>query len=327
MSAKKRLNRLSAYLRSNRGRLFFHILYSVGASVVIIGALAKILHMSWGNILLIIGMVTEAIVFFLSAFDVDQIDYDYADGATAASAGGVAIIGGGNLGGDSSKATIATGSSAGASVAGSGGTTIIGGGGVIGGGAIGGVVSGGSGSSGVAAASSAGAVSAGGGVAYNPSNFSPEYVENMGNAAKELEGFGKTMTSLNEVSQALLATYQQISEGTNGLTQTSAGFSDNVKVLNENIDSINSIFESQMQSIKDQINTIKYINGSLERIKSLYDNTVIDSDAFRIENERMTRQIQELNRVYARLLQAMNVGGGYNQGGGYGQGGGYNPPL
>lgn len=305
MSAKKRLNKLSAYLASKKGRLFFHILYSVGASVVIIGALAKILHMPFGDILLIIGMVTEACVFFLSAFDVDQIDLE---DDNAVVSGGVAVIGGAvGTGGIEGQTGVASGSVVGS------GTTIIGGGGVIGGVA-----------SGVAAAVG-GNVARGGSSSYDSANFSPEYVESMDSAAKELQDFGKTMTSLNQVSQSLLNAYQQITEGTQGLSSTSNGFSENVKVLNENIDSMNAVFASQMDSIKDQINTIKYINGSLERIKSLYDNTVIDSDAFRVENERMTRQIQELNRVYARLLQAMNVGG--YQGGGYGQGGGYNPPL
>lgn len=305
MSAKKRLNKLSAYLASKKGRLFFHILYSVGASVVIIGALAKILHMPFGDILLIIGMVTEACVFFLSAFDVDQIDLQ---DDTPVASGGVAVIGG-SVGTDAVEGQTNVASSG--SVVG-GGTTIIGGSGVIGGLA-----------SGVAAAVG-GNVDRGGSSSYDSANFSPEYVESMDSAAKELQDFGKTMTSLNQVSQSLLNAYQQITEGTQGLSTTSNGFSENVKILNENIDNMNAIFASQMDSIKDQINTIKYINGSLERIKSLYDNTVIDSDAFRIENERMTRQIQELNRVYARLLQAMNVGG-YQ--GGYGQGGGYNPSL
>lgn len=310
MSAKKRLNKLSAYLGSKRGRLFFHVLYSVGASVVIIGALAKILHLPFGNALLFIGMVTEAAVFFLSAFDVDQIDLG--DDTVASGVGGVVIAGGAGVVDGSSP------SGKGGAVVG-GGTTIIGGGGVIGGTTV---VGGGSPSGAVAAVG--GAVVSGGGTSYNSGNYSPEYVENMDSAAKELQDFSKTMTSLNQVSQSLLSAYQNITEGTQGLSTTSNGFSENVKVLNENIDSMNAIFASQMDSIKDQINTVKYINGSLERIKSLYDNTVIDSDAFRIENERMTRQIQELNRVYARLLQAMNVGG--YQGGGYGQGG-YNPPL
>lgn len=290
MSKTKKPNRLSSFLASSRGRQLFHVLYSVGAAIVILGALAKITHMPMGNILLTIGMVVEAFVFFISAFDVDQVDY--ADAGTAVG-GGIAVVGGsGAIGGGS--------------------TTGVTQGGTVGNGVQGGVVIAGGG--GYAASGVPGTVGT-----FDPSTVSPEYVEQMDGAAKGMAEFGGVMTSLNEMSQTLLNSCKQITESTDDVS----GFSANMKTLNENIMNINAVYESQFKSITDQINTIQYINESLSRIKSLYDNTVMDSNAFRIENERMTRQIQELNKVYARLLQAMNVGGGYNQGGGY-PGGGYN---
>jgi len=60
---------------------FFHMAYSIGASVVIVGALFKILHMSigplTGGILLMIGLGTEAAIFFLSAFEPIPEDLDW----------------------------------------------------------------------------------------------------------------------------------------------------------------------------------------------------------------------------------------------------------
>lgn len=56
-----------------RGQRIFNILYSVGASIVILGALFKILHAYGADIMLIVGMGTEAIIFFLSAFDEEQM--------------------------------------------------------------------------------------------------------------------------------------------------------------------------------------------------------------------------------------------------------------
>ena len=53
--------------------------YGMGAAVVIIGALMKITHFSFGfltgNLMLTIGLVTEAIIFALSAFDPPGEDY------------------------------------------------------------------------------------------------------------------------------------------------------------------------------------------------------------------------------------------------------------
>ena len=56
-----------------KGQRVFNILYSVGASVVILGALFKILHFDGADVMLIIGMGTEALIFFLSAFDEQQM--------------------------------------------------------------------------------------------------------------------------------------------------------------------------------------------------------------------------------------------------------------
>ncbi len=60
---------------------FFHMAYSIGASIVIVGALFKILHMSLGpltgGILLMIGLGVEAFIFFLSAFEPIQEDLDW----------------------------------------------------------------------------------------------------------------------------------------------------------------------------------------------------------------------------------------------------------
>jgi len=52
-------------------------LYGIGASVVIIGALFKINHYPGANILLIIGLGTEACIFFFSAFEPLHVEYDW----------------------------------------------------------------------------------------------------------------------------------------------------------------------------------------------------------------------------------------------------------
>jgi gliding motility-associated protein GldL len=51
--------------------------YGIGASVVIIGALFKILHWPGADIMLIVGLGTEAIIFFLSAFEPKHNDPDW----------------------------------------------------------------------------------------------------------------------------------------------------------------------------------------------------------------------------------------------------------
>lgn len=61
--------RLQKWMDSVPGQTFLNYAYSWGASVVIAGTLFKLTHLPGANIMLFLGMGTEIVVFFLSAFD------------------------------------------------------------------------------------------------------------------------------------------------------------------------------------------------------------------------------------------------------------------
>lgn len=65
-------------MASSKNRMkIMNMVYGLGASVVILGALFKIMHWPAGNLMLIIGLITEAIVFAVSAFEPvdDEVDW------------------------------------------------------------------------------------------------------------------------------------------------------------------------------------------------------------------------------------------------------------
>ena len=64
-------------VRSNGYKNFMAKLYGWGAAVVIIGALFKINHWPGGTVMLIIGMGTETVIFFLSAFEPPHVEFDW----------------------------------------------------------------------------------------------------------------------------------------------------------------------------------------------------------------------------------------------------------
>ena len=63
------VTRMQHWIDSVPGQTFLNYAYSWGASVVILGALFKLTHLPGGNLMLFLGMGTEAFVFFLQAFD------------------------------------------------------------------------------------------------------------------------------------------------------------------------------------------------------------------------------------------------------------------
>ncbi len=64
-------------VNSKRFKNFMSKLYGIGASVVIIGAMFKILHYPGADIMLVLGLTTEAVIFFFSAFEKPHEEYDW----------------------------------------------------------------------------------------------------------------------------------------------------------------------------------------------------------------------------------------------------------
>ncbi len=67
--------------QSKATKKLFNMAYGLGASIVIIGALFKILHWEFGplngGILLAVGLITEALIFAISAFEPIDDEYDW----------------------------------------------------------------------------------------------------------------------------------------------------------------------------------------------------------------------------------------------------------
>ncbi len=68
---------LNKIVQSRFFKNFMAKLYGIGASVVIVGALFKITHIPGANEMLFAGMLTEAIIFFFSAFEPPHVEPDW----------------------------------------------------------------------------------------------------------------------------------------------------------------------------------------------------------------------------------------------------------
>lgn len=287
-----KMNSLEIFLSSNSGKKLFNIFYSWGAAIVIIGAMFKIIHLPYANQILMIGMITEALVFFISGFDNSSGD--------SVSAGSGIIIGGATLNGDVSdtnNTTEATKSQKGKGGGSAGSVVIVGGGNIHSSDSIV--------PSGIASTTPDRVPSNTDQKVSAKTGNTPEYNQSISNTAQNLEDFSNTIQSLNEASQKLLTAYNQITE-TNG-------FVDNLATLNQNVSGLNDVFNAQLHTITEQMSAIRYINDSLNRMKNLYDGAIGDSYMFKEESAKMTKHIEALNNVYARLLQAMTTNNNPNQ--------------
>lgn len=65
------------FFESKAGKNVMAKMYGIGAAVVIVGALFKIMHWPGADVMLIVGLGTEALIFFVSAFEPPHQEPDW----------------------------------------------------------------------------------------------------------------------------------------------------------------------------------------------------------------------------------------------------------
>ena len=321
MSRFSLIARLQHWMDSVPGQTFMNYAYSWGAAVVILGTLFKLTHIPGANLMLFIGMGTEVFVFFISGFDrpfdakadteladdfvtLDELEELKEAASRAANidgapqvvpVGGTVVAGGPVSAGATVAAEGAVGS--GTVVGGGGGTVIIGGGGAPAGGTV--VIGGGAPVSGEGTT-----VVAGGDGVVGSAGLSAEDAANLAAAAQaaasaahigqDAQGLLTNAQAANapEVEDAIEAYVDQLQQLTEVLTrvreQASRMTQDSEEMVNLNrtLTGINTIYEMQLKSVSQQVGTIDQIND---------------------QTRRMASQIEELNGVYARMIEALTV--------------------
>ena len=68
---------LASFVSSKGYKNFMSKLYGIGAAVVIMGALFKIVHLPYANEMLMVGLTTEALIFFFSSFEPPHVEPDW----------------------------------------------------------------------------------------------------------------------------------------------------------------------------------------------------------------------------------------------------------
>lgn len=314
------------FLSSEKGKRYLNRAYSIGASFVVLGAMFKILHLGPADIVLGGSLVFEALVFFISAFERPSSEYNWEevfpvlksknplDRPDFTSGNGI------ENGSSSENASPVVGNFQGSPIAA---------GGYSGGGrgpiyASGGVSPEESTNIGLAAMG----LNVSEEDAKNLSNSiqklseaaeqiskmadltdaTQQYAEQITTVSQNLERFNTVTSSLSEVSDTLVNSCKAIS-GTDaeGSEDKTLGYVQQMEQLNEKLSGLNQFYDVHLNGLRSQMDTIHHINSGLNRIREMYDNSVMDSTAFRNENERMAQLLNQLNQVYARLLQAMTV--------------------
>lgn len=287
--------RLQKWMDSVPGQTFLNYAYSWGASIVILGTLFKLTHLPGANLMLFLGMGTEVLVFFLSAFDrpfdktadgrdipthiteeyleTGKVTYD----ANNSVAGSLPVSGSRPVSGDAvvveQPIVFAPGATASQGIASA-------------------ATSEGTASSPVSAAASSVSASSSddkdadvavqqpqSAAVQQPVAGSTAWVGGQQQITPEME---EAQNNYVEELKKLVETLEKVNEQSNRLTRDS----EEMENLNRTLTGISKVYEMQLKGASQQIGTIDQINE---------------------QSRKMAQQIEQLNKIYTRMIEAMTV--------------------
>lgn len=259
---------------SKSWKKFMAKMYGIGGAVVIIGALFKILHLNGAAIMLIVGLGTEAIIFFFSAFDPLHEDPDWSlvypelaedfDGEPAARG-----IGGGGSGLSSTQeldnmleeAKI--------------GPELI--------------------------------ESLGAGM--TKLSETTAHLNSMGDAAGASNELVDSMKTASDKVGELTDSYKEAANSLMGLQVSSeegSAYADNLAKVNSNLSALNSVYELQLNSARDnaEVNTAMFTN--IQELITNLNDSVEDTKRYKENISELSSNLESLNTIYGNMLNAMS---------------------
>ena len=315
---------MTELVQSSQWKKFMAKLYGWGASLVILGALFKLMHWPMASTMLIIGMSTETIIFFFSAFEPMHEEVDWTlvypelagiseDEDFTPEARKTTPSGGGGFGKldemlESADIKPELFEKLGKGLKNLNQTT------------------------------------------QNLMNVSDaaqatnQFVDNIQAASESVssmaESYGESAGKLNSSVEGLVESYRKSSEMVDESSRTVAeqfaqasdGFLNNYKEieekiqsnieliangnqtyseklesLNKNLSALNSVYELQMQNTNEHLKTSKNLFDELDGIMSNLKGSVDETNVYREELAKLNNNLAALNNVYGNMLSAMNI--------------------
>ena len=281
---------------------FFNFAYSIGAAIVIWGALFKILHLPMGNLLLTIGMGTEVLMFIITAFERPEKEYHWEDvfpildtgdpddrppfsGGSSVTINGD-ITGDGTVAGEEGAMPPEVPQDGEAQPAAHQGPITL------------------------PAAVGGATVVASPEVAATIAAMSAQEVKSVMGlpgstplSEEQTQSLSDSIAKMNNASDQL----SRMADLTEATPQNTNGYIEQMESLNRNVGGLNTIYEIQLKSISSQLESIDRVNRGLKDIRDMYEKSAAESARYCDETEKMARYMKQLNSVYEKMIKAMTV--------------------
>ena len=266
----------SRWYNSPGGQRLVGATYSIGASLVIIGALFKIQHWMFASELLTVGMLTEAVLFGIGVFEKPHKTYHWENMFPA-------------LVGDHAIEPVSMGNALPSSSLSQEDTKKL-----------------------EMGIKQLGETAGQLGDISKAASSSAVFAKNITEASDAAASFASKQKNLDVVSDGLFKSYQEIA-GT--LTTVSAGtktYAAKADALHNSMSAINSIYELELKNIEAQAQAINAQTGKvtaatsdMEKLFATVVATAKDMETYKQQTEKLAKQVSDLNNVYGNMLNAI----------------------
>jgi gliding motility-associated protein GldL len=298
---------LAELTQSSGWKNFMAKLYGIGASIVIVGALFKIQHWPYASVMLTVGLLIEAIIFFFSAFEPlhEEIDWSLVYPELA------------GIHGEETPEVESHGDKHhGAVSAGGGG---------------GGYISGGGGGAGSVALAKFDEM-------LEKAEITPElfqklgvgmkkFSESTGNinaigdvtaaSAKYMKTIDAANDSLGKLSDSYVATtkvindsgstYHNMADSFSAIEVGGKSYQQQLESLNKNLSALNSVYELQRKGADDHLKESDNLFKGIQGLMKDLTESAGDTKKYREQITKLNDNLSALNNVYGSMLSAMNV--------------------
>jgi gliding motility-associated protein GldL len=255
-----------SFFESKGAKRFLAMAYGIGAAIVIAGAMFKILHWPFANQMLTLGMSTEVLIFFISAFEPPHQDIDWS------------LVYPELAGEESTQHKKNTGSVSAqldkmlidAKVT----PDMIG-------------------SLGTGLKSLSENVNSMSNLA-NAATSTNHYTESVQKAAKSVEGLSSSYVKATEAMNTLTAS----SEG-------SKQYAEQVTKVTKNLSALNALYEVELQNTDSHIKNMSTFYSKLGNVLGNLSNAEASSAGVKEEIGKLAKNLTNLNNVYGNMLNAM----------------------
>ena len=259
---------------SKKWKNFMAKLYGIGGAVVVLGALFKLQHYPGSDIMLILGLGTETIIFFFSAFEPLHEDPDWSlvypelaedyDGEPVDRVGG----GGGNgLSGTQELDLMLEDAKIGPELL----------------------------------------ESLGAGM--NRLSETAQNMNSLGDAAGASSDLVDSMKDASGKVSELSGSYEKAAEALTGLSVSNEDgmtYAENMKTVNEKLSALNNVYELQLQQTQQSNEATSEMFGSITELIGNLNDSVEDTRKYKENIAELSQNLQSLNTIYGNMLSAMN---------------------